>query len=146
MQNRDLAADYIKRAKVRLEAVELLHARQSYADVVREAQECVELALKALLRTCGIQPPRIHDVSAILLDERQRIPPALQNSVDRLAKISKSMRRDRELAFYGTEDLTPSDFYGQEDAESALRDAQFVVEAVSPFIPVKPTAAPRNAE
>lgn len=134
MQNKDLASDYIKRAKIRLEAVALLLDRESYADVVREAQECVELALKSLLRRCGIQPPRIHDVSAILLEEKARMPQELLVSLDRLAKISKSMRRDRELAFYGTEDLTPSDFYSIEDATLALDEARFVVETVFPFI------------
>jgi HEPN domain-containing protein len=36
------------------------------ADVVGESQEIVELALKGLLRSCGIDPPRIHDVSDVL--------------------------------------------------------------------------------
>jgi len=134
MQNKDLAADYIKRAKIRLEAVELLFNLESYADVVREAQESVELALKALLRKSGIQPPRIHDVSSILLEEKARIHESLQSSLQKLAKISKSLRRDRELAFYGTEDLTPSEFYSQEDARIALDDARFVVDTVFPFI------------
>ena len=130
MQNKDLANDYIKRAKVRLEAVELLLMRQSYADVVREAQEAVELALKALLRKFGIQPPRIHDVSQVLLGEKSSFPPDLQKDLPQLAKISKSMRRDRELAFYGSEDLTPSDFYTEEDGQIALKSAHFVVDIV----------------
>ncbi len=134
MQNKDLASDYIKRAKIRLEAVALLLKLKSYADVVREAQEAVELALKALLRKSGIQPPRIHDVSAVLCEEKQQLPLGIQGSIERLAKISKTMRRDRELAFYGTEDLTPSEFYCQEDAEIALQDARWVIETVAPFV------------
>jgi hypothetical protein len=133
MQNRGLAKDYIKRARIRLEAVALLLAHDSYADVVREAQEVVELALKALLRQYGVEAPRIHDVSGVLVAERQRLPEQL-TSVERLARISKSMRRDRELAFYGSEDLTPSEFYSREDAETALADARYVVETVSPWI------------
>jgi HEPN domain-containing protein len=39
------------------------------ADVVGESQEIVELALKGLLRSCGIDPPRIHDVSDVLVAE-----------------------------------------------------------------------------
>lgn len=132
MQNVDLAADYIKRAKIRLEAVQLLLKRKSYPDVVREAQEVVELALKALLRKYGIEPPRLHDVSGILLAEQARLPAAVQASTAELVRISKSLRRDRELAFYGSEDLTPSEFYSEEDATTALRDATFVVDAVLP--------------
>ena len=129
MQNRDLAQDYIKRAEIRLKAVELLLTYKSYADVVRESQEIVELALKALLRQSGIEPPRIHDVSAILLAEKQKIAGKLK-TIDRLAKISKAMRRDRELAFYGSEDLTPSQFYAEDDATTAMADARFVVAEV----------------
>ena len=49
MQNKNLAEDYLKRAAIRLKAVEVLLNYKSYADVVRESQEVVELALKALL-------------------------------------------------------------------------------------------------
>ena len=134
MQNKDLAADYVKRARIRLKAIEVLMAHQSFADVVRESQEVVELTLKALLRKCGIESPRIHDVSGIMLQERARIPALIQPDVERLAAISKNMRRDQELAFYGSEDLTPSEFYGEDDAKIALTDASFVVQTVSPFV------------
>lgn len=134
MQNKVLSGDYIKRAKVRLEAVELLLMRQSYADVVIEAQEVVELALKSLLRKFGIQPPRIHDVSQVLVEEKSRFPTGVQENLPELAKISKSMRRDRELSFYGTEDLTPSDFYTEEDGQIALQNARFVVDNVWPHV------------
>ena len=134
MHNKDLAVDYVKRAQIRLKAIEVLMAHQSFADVVREAQEVVELTLKALLRKCGIESPRIHDVSGILLQERARIPAQIAPHAERLAAISKNLRRDRELAFYGTEDLTPSDFYSAKDAASALTDATFVVQTVSPYV------------
>ncbi len=137
MQNQDLARDYMKRAKIRLESVALLLKHESYADVVREAQECVELALKALLRTSGILPPRIHDVSAILLEQRSLLPETLGPQIEALAKISKNLRRDRELAFYGSEDLTPSDFYSKADAEAALADARFVVSTVFSYVIAK---------
>ena len=134
MQNRSLVKDYLQRATVRLEAVELLLKRQSYADVVREAQEALELALKSLLRCYGIQPPRIHDVSEILQAERERFPEALGKHLDDIADISRTMRRDRELAFYGTEDLTPSEFYKEKDAVKALGDVKKVVALVTPYI------------
>ncbi|MCO5174947.1 MAG: hypothetical protein M9914_12245 [Trueperaceae bacterium] len=41
------------------------------------------------------------------------------------------MRRDLELAFYGAEDLTPSDFYAETDAERALTSATRVVDLVA---------------
>jgi len=130
MQNRTLAEDYVRRAEVRLRAVDVLFEAESWADVVRESQEVVELALKGLLRSVGVDPPRIHDVADILLSERERLPAELLASVDRLADASRSLRRDRELAFYGAEDLTPSSFYRRSDAVSARDAARDVVSAV----------------
>ena len=135
MRNKELALDYVRRAGVRLRALEVLHQAESWADVVRESQEIVELALKGLLRAYGIEPPRIHDVSALLLTERDRLPPALHNKLQRLAAISRDLRRDRELAFYGAEDLTPGSFYAREDAERAKSSAAEVVAAVQPVMP-----------
>ena len=134
MQNPDLAKDYISRAKVRLQAVDLLFQAESWADVVRESQEIVELSLKALLRARGIDPPRVHDVSDVLLAERSRMPEELAEELETLTEISRTLRRDRELAFYGAEDLTPSGFYSRADATEARRGAQTTVDLVEPHV------------
>jgi hypothetical protein len=134
MHNPDLARDYLRRAKVRVAALDVLFDGESWADVVRESQEVVELTLKGLLRTCGIDPPSVHDVSEILLAERERLPADLQDRVDDLAEASRQLRRDRELAFYGAEDLTPSGFYSREDATRARTSARDAVAAVIPHV------------
>jgi HEPN domain-containing protein len=134
MHNRSLAADYIRRAGNRLAALDVLFELESWADVVRESQEAVELALKALLRFSFIEVPRVHDVSQLLRDERDRLPESVHPHLESLAASSKSLRRDRELAFYGSEDLTPSDFYQRADAEQAREQARRVVEVVSSAI------------
>jgi len=53
MTNDALAADYLKRAGHRLKALEVLVREQSWADVVREAQELVEITLKGLVLPIG---------------------------------------------------------------------------------------------
>ncbi|MFO8149272.1 MAG: HEPN domain-containing protein [Trueperaceae bacterium] len=135
MRNLDLAHDYLKRARVRVGALEVLYEGESWADVVRESQEVVELALKALLRASGVDVPRVHDVAPILHAERARLPGSLAPFVDELADASRQLRRDRELAFYGAEDLTPGEFYTQADADRALASARRVVELVSQHLP-----------
>lgn len=134
MRSPELAADYVRRAQARLAAVDTLFAAGSWADVVRESQEVVELALKGLLRAVGIEPPRIHDVSDLLAAERPRFPEAIQPELDRLAAGSRTLRRDRELAFYGAEDLTPSGFYTEADASAAREIACHAVAAVAPHV------------
>ena len=131
MFNEKLASDYLKRAGHRLKALETLMAEESWADVVREAQELVEITLKALLRSCGVEVPQIHDLSPVLEQNEERLPASLKANLHELTRISRSLRRDRELAFYGSEDLTPSDFYTREDAAAALKDARLVHSEVS---------------
>ncbi len=131
MRNTELARDHVWRAGIRLRAVKVLFDAESWADVVRESQEVVELALKGLLRSCGVEAPRLHDVSDVLLAERARLPESIRGEVEDLARISRDLRRDRELAFYGAEDLTPSGFYKRPDAERARDGAERVVRAVT---------------
>ena len=137
MRNLELARDYVRRSRVRIAALDVLYAGQSWADVVRESQEVVELALKALLRASGVEAPRVHDVAPVLVAERARLPVALAPHVDELAEASRQLRRDRELAFYGAEDLTPGDFYTEADADRAFASARRVVDLVERHLPTK---------
>jgi len=135
MKNMRLAADYVQRAEIRVEALDVFFEAESWADVVRESQEIVELALKGLLREYGVAPPRVHDVSDVLLADRERLPEELgDEDVERLVAVSRELRRDRELAFYGAEDLTPSDFYSRTDAERARQGARDTVALVRPLV------------
>lgn len=131
MYNDSLAADYLLRAKHRLAAVKVLLELESWADVVRESQEIVEIALKALLRAYRVEVPRIHDVSGVLEQNRDLLPESVRERINELSGISRSLRRDRELAFYGSEDLTPSEFYKKPDADTALSQASLVVSVVA---------------
>jgi len=130
----ELARDHLRRAQARLLALDVLFEAESWADVVRESQEAVELTLKGLLRWIGVEPPRVHDVSPVLEAERDRLPPALLAELATLTGASRRLRRDRELAFYGADDLTPSGFYGREDAEAARAAARTTVELVAPHV------------
>ncbi len=138
MRNRALAADHVRRARARLSALDVLYQARSWADVVRESQEVVELGLKGLLRSVGVDPPRLHDVADVLTAEQDRLPGPVLERLDELARASRSLRRDRELAFYGAEDLTPSDFYRESDASQARAAARLVVETVASCVLTDP--------
>lgn len=98
---------------------------QAWPEVVCTAQEVVELSLKAVLRRYGLVPPRTHEMSGVLQVAGARLPETLRVDLERLADISKRLYKDRTLAFYGSEDVTPSEFYGKEDADKAAKDAEF---------------------
>ena len=135
MKNRSLAQDHVERATHRLAALEVLFQRESWADVVRESQEIVELALKGLLKAHNVEVPRVHDVSDILDNEKHLLPKTVHAHLARMGDISRDLRRDRELAFYGSEDVTPSDFYRKSDAKKARDNAKWIVEIVAGAMP-----------
>jgi HEPN domain-containing protein len=128
--NDSLARSYLAKARARLKALAVLQEERAWSDVVREAQEVVELALKALLREVGVEPPKWHDVGSFLREHRQRFSSAVRPHVDRLADISAWLRKEREFSFYGDTDFIPTDVYTEADAARALADARFVVETV----------------
>lgn len=57
----------------------------------------VELALKAALRAAGVEVPQIHDVGIILKDHPEKFPEAFRKKIERLASISRRLRREREV-------------------------------------------------
>jgi hypothetical protein len=73
-------------------------------------------------------------VSDVLEAERHRLPDALAPQIAILVRASRQLRRDRELSFYGAEDLTPSGFYERADAEQARASARHTVETVKPHV------------
>ncbi len=133
MTTDELARSYFIRAEKRLLALRVLMQVEAYPDVVREAQEVVELLLKGMLRWVGVDPPKWHDVGSILLEHAGKFPEALRTELPALAEISMRLRRDREAAFYGDIDLIPERVFGQDDAARALSDAERVLAATKHF-------------
>ncbi|MCY3847083.1 MAG: HEPN domain-containing protein, partial [Acidobacteria bacterium] len=125
---------YLLKATKRLKILPVLLAEEAYSDVVREAQEIVELALKGMLRQVGVEPPRWHDVGSILREHRGRLPDAVAAEVDDLATISARLRKDRELSFYGDIDFIPTEHYTKQDAQRALADARRVVSVATAVV------------
>jgi len=122
LTNIKLVKDYRLRARGRRKAVQALFEEKLYADVVRECQEASELALKSLIREAGHSVPMTHEVSGKLMEIKSDLPEIVLPHLKRLCEISKNLRRDRELAFYGSEDVTPSEFYEESHALQAILD------------------------
>lgn len=127
MTNRSLAEAYLAKTGLRLKALALLRDEGAHSDVVREAQELVELALKGALRAVGVEPPRLHDVGALPLEHAGRFSPEVRPRLPRVAEIAKRLRKERELAFHGDLDLIPTVEYSAEDAASAHSDAAWTL-------------------
>lgn len=140
MINRRMARDYLLRATRCLEEAELALSKQDYAGTVRRSQEALESALRALLRALSIEYPKEHDVSEVLLNERDRLPRELQEGLEDLAALSRELASLRGPAMYGyeKEGIPPSGAFSARYAESTLAKVRVhvtkLVELLSPLL------------
>lgn len=134
MTNGSLAQSYLVKSQKRLKILDVLFDEKDYSDVIREAQEIVELALKGMLRSVGIEPPKWHDVGAALIEYRSRFSQSVQKDIPPLADVSAWLRKEREFSFYGDIDFIPTEEYDASDAKRAMDDARFVVSVAEKVI------------
>lgn len=134
MNTKSLAESYLKKALNRLDILDLLFKKDAFSDVIRESQEIVELSLKGMLRFVGVEPPKIHDVGGLLLEHYNKFPADISKKLNQLADISKRLRKERELAFYGDIDFIPTEEYTKKDAKEAIRDTRLIVETARKLI------------
>lgn len=126
-----LIQDYLKRAQKRLLMLQYLMELEDYPDVVREAQEVVELLLKALIMSVGLEVPKVHDLSKFLEKHESFFPKVIRENIETIKKISRNLRKERELSFYGALDWIPSEEYTLNEAEQALNWAKLIYQWVS---------------
>lgn len=126
-----LAEAYMRQAEARLKNAKEAYPEENYPYTVRLSQECVELCLKAILKAVGIEYPKIHDVSDILVDVTNRFPGWFQAEVGFLSESSKILVKKREPSLYGGEEafLSPEDVISKTDAEDALKRAKRTFES-----------------
>lgn len=134
MSPKDLPAAYLKKGKSRLKALRVLFDDDAFSDVVREAQEIVELCSKAILRIALIDPPHLHDVGRELLLAKKKLPAKLAKPLAELKIANHWLRREREMAFYGAEDFDPTEGYSKDDGERAFEAATLAVKTLSKLL------------
>jgi HEPN domain-containing protein len=117
------------RASIIIQEAEYLKEKEAWNMVVRRSQESVELALKCSLLWAKIEVPRIHDVGPILKQYIDRYPEPFKSRIPHLASISRLLRAEREISFYGDEQsgVPPESLYTREDALEALFKAREVL-------------------
>jgi HEPN domain-containing protein len=117
-----IARSYLRQAEARLKYAQDSYKEGNYPYSVRLSQECVELCLKAVLKAVGVEYPRVHDVSDVLLDFKNRFPEWFQKELNYLSESSKVLAKKREPSFYGIEEdvLAPEEVMDEEDARDAV--------------------------
>jgi HEPN domain-containing protein len=127
MTNSSLARSYLKKAAARLALLPILRKKEAYSDLVREAQEIVELSLKGMLRQVGVEPPKWHDVGSLLVKNADRFEARVRERIPSLAEASEWLRAERELSFYGDVDFIPTEQYGPQEGRRATAAAKLSV-------------------
>ena len=89
MTNRTLTQSHLNEPIARLDVLYLLFQKWAYSDVFGEAQKTVELALKGRLSFVGIEPPKIHDLGALLIEHQEKFPPVIALRLEKLTKFPK---------------------------------------------------------
>lgn len=123
-----IAQSYLRQAKARLEDAKEALPESNHPYAVRLSQECVELSLKSVLKAVGIEYPKIHDVSDVLVEVIDRFPPWFRAEAAFLRESSKILVKKREPSLYGGEEafLSPDEVINKNDAEDAILRADKV--------------------
>lgn len=105
----------------------LAEAKRYFAEgdwnfTIRRAQECVELALKGLLKAGGWEVPKRHDVGAIVAERLQEAGIVMETEVaQKIVSASERLSQQQAPAFYWEIAFT------RDDAKLAIEDAEFVL-------------------
>ena len=128
MNSEVMAGDLLARSGGCLRETRAAYDEGDHALCVRRAQETIELAIKGLLRLVGIEFPREHDVSDVLLNSTGRFPEAWREILPELARRMREITPKRGPAMYGLEaqGIPASEAFDEEDGRGAVADAEFV--------------------
>jgi HEPN domain-containing protein len=124
MVNKKIVESYIKRSEIRKSLLQNYLDLKDYADVIREAQEIIELLQKAILIYLGITPPKWHDVIDIIIENIEKIPENLRDDFIKIKEKCKYLRTQREIAFCGEMDFIPENYYKKKDALDAIKTVE----------------------
>lgn len=121
-----VAKSYLRQAKARLVDAKEAMQEENHPYAVRLSQECVEFSLKAVLKGVGIEYPKIHDVSDIFSEIRDRFPDWFKPEIGFLRESSKLLFKKWEPSMYGDEEttLSPNEVMSRDDAEDATNRAE----------------------
>ena len=142
MINTEMARDYLHRAKRCLREATLALEENDPPGVIRRSQEALELATKALLRLLGIEYPRVHDISDVILEQAHRLPDPIKAKAEQLADLISELAAIRGPAFYGyeREGIPPSKAFKMNYAKEIYQQVVHYVRLIEDTIKQHQTA------
>jgi HEPN domain-containing protein len=139
MNSYEMAEDYLARSQRCLTEAQNALKDNDYPMAIRRSQECIEMAIKGILRAVSVEFPREHDVNDVLMGVKWKeigSPVWFVYRVEDMARIMREITPKRGLAMYGLEkEMKPaSAIFSHEDGIKASTDAGFVYETCRKFL------------
>lgn len=130
MKASEVVRQALERAGRWLQGAERAFEDRRWDDVVYCAQMCVEQAVKAVLLRYGIDYPKAHDVSDVLLPfaEKTDMPAWFRRRVRRIAEVMAELAGKRGIAAYGYGEGIGVEYF-KDDAPQALAQGRAVFRA-----------------
>lgn len=130
MKASEIVVRALERAGRWLQGAERASEDRRWDDVVYGAQMCVEQAAKAVLLQYGIDYPKEHDVSDMVLSlaERVDVPVWFQKQVGKVAEVVAELAGKRGVAAYGYGEGIGVEYF-KSYAPQALAQSRVVFEA-----------------
>lgn len=69
-----------------------------------------------------------------MTSNQEKLPAPIIQDLDRIVSISKHLRKERELAFYGDEDYLPSEEYSEVDGQNAITNTEWLLTLIAPWV------------
>ncbi len=127
-----LSADQFQRGSDRLRDAERALQERRWPDALRFSQESVELILKALLRSMGVEVPKRHDVGPALRVVTADLPRAVRRELPWILELSVALAERRSLAMYGDEptERPATEIFHEEEVRRFLEQSRRLAELV----------------
>jgi HEPN domain-containing protein len=129
MISKKMAENYLADATSILSEAKVAKGSDLHHRAIRLSQESLELSLKAVLRSVGVEYPKEHDVSDAIDENLQKFPDWFRSISPELKEGSEWLSERRGLSMYGDEiaGKPPSQLFTSEDSAKALEYADRAV-------------------
>lgn len=130
-----MAKSYLEDAKIILDEAKIAFNKRIFHRVVRLCQEATELALKACLRIIAIEYPKNHEVSDVLIENKDKFPEWFKEKIEYLNEASNWLSEKRGVAMYGDEigGIPALKLFDENDGKKALEYANEVIRLAIKF-------------
>jgi HEPN domain-containing protein len=125
-----MAEDYLAESASILSEARAAKDMGRHHRAIRLSQECLELTLKAILRSVGVEYPKEHDVSDAIEENLELFPDWFRSVTPKLEEGSTWLSERRGISMYGDEiaGKPASQLFTGEDSAKAVEYSERAID------------------